>query len=239
LLILLSRFRKTGLAVGLLTAVLFALPFTQLTGCASPAWYSQAISGHLGLMAKREDIDQVLASGSIDPETARELELAVEIREFAISRLALPANDSYTQYVPTGKDAVTWNVVAAPEFSLEPRQWCFMVSGCVPYRGYFKRAKAENFARKLADDGLDTTVSPAMAYSTLGWFDDPLLSYTSREMPRSTRPTPVSSRKPGSVCGWNRPAGPAGFLAGGGRKKPRSRSISCSRRRERNSKNCT
>ena len=126
-------------------------------------------------MAKREDIDQVLASGSIDPETARELELAVEIREFAISRLALPANDSYTQYVPTGKDAVTWNVVAAPEFSLEPRQWCFMVSGCVPYRGYFKRAKAENFARKLADDGLDTTVSPAMAYSTLGWFDDPLL----------------------------------------------------------------
>lgn len=175
MLISISRARKTSLALGLLTAVLFILPFAQLTGCASPAYYSQAISGHLGLMAKRKDIDDVLASESTDPEVARELELAVEIREFAISRLALPDNGSYTQFVPTGQDAVTWNVVAAPEFSLEPRQWCFMVSGCVPYRGYFKQEQAEKFARRLADEGFDTSVSPAIAYSTLGWFDDPLL----------------------------------------------------------------
>jgi predicted aminopeptidase len=101
--------------------------------------------------------------------------LSTEIRAFAVTRLRLPDNGSYTQFVQTGRDAVTWNVVAAPEFSLAPRRWCFLVSGCVPYRGYFRQQDAEKFAGKLARDGYDTVVSPAIAYSTLGWFDDPLL----------------------------------------------------------------
>jgi len=170
-----SQARKIKPALWALPALLLVLPFIQLSGCAAPSYYSQAISGHLSLMNKREDIDAILKAGSIDPELARKLELSVEIREFAVSRLYLPDNDSYTQFVSTGQDAVTWNVVAAPEFSLEPRKWCFMVSGCVPYRGYFKIESAEKFAGKLARDGFDTSVSPAIAYSTLGWFDDPLL----------------------------------------------------------------
>jgi predicted aminopeptidase len=151
------------------------LPFLQVSGCAAPSYYSQAISGHLGLMGKREDIQAILDADSTDPELARELELSVEIRDFAITQLFLPDNGSYTQFVSTGQNAVTWNVVAAPEFSLEPRRWCFMVSGCVPYRGYFKLEAAEKFARKLHGQEYDTAVSPAIAYSTLGWFDDPLL----------------------------------------------------------------
>lgn len=170
-----SQARKLKPALYILPLLLVALPFVQLGGCAAPSYYTQAISGHIGLMNKREDIDAILDQASTDPELARELELAVEIRAFAITALHLPDNDSYTQFVSTGQDAVTWNVVAAAEFSLQPRQWCFMVSGCVPYRGYFKFEDAEKFAGKLADDGLDTTVSPAIAYSTLGWFDDPLL----------------------------------------------------------------
>ena len=170
-----TQAQKLRPALWALPALLVCLPFFQLGGCAAPSYYSQAISGHLGLMNKREDIDTILEAGSIDPELARELELSVEIREFAVTQLYLPDNDSYTQFVRTGQDAVTWNVVAAPEFSLEPRKWCFMVSGCVPYRGYFKIESAEKFARKLAQDGFDTSVSPAIAYSTLGWFDDPLL----------------------------------------------------------------
>jgi predicted aminopeptidase len=171
-----SQAQKLKPALWLLPALLVVvLPFIQLGGCAAPSYYSQAISGHLGLMNKRKNIDSILEMDSTDPELARELELSIEIREFAVTQLYLPDNDSYTQFVRTDQDAVTWNVVAAPEFSLEPRKWCFMVSGCVPYRGYFKIDSAEKFARKLAQDGFDTTVSPAIAYSTLGWFDDPLL----------------------------------------------------------------
>ena len=126
-------------------------------------------------MRQREDINTILDSDSIDPERARELELSIDIRDFATSHLLLPDNGSYKQYVQTGQEAVTWNVVAAPEFSLKPRKWCFIVSGCVSYLGYFKIEDAERLAGKLRASGFDTTVSPAIAYSTLGWFDDPLL----------------------------------------------------------------
>lgn len=155
------------LAVGLILLL--------LTACAAPSYYSQAVKGHLDLMGQRIDIDEILVAGTADPHLTRQLALSVAIREFAVTQLQLPDNDSYTQFVQTGQDAVTWNVVAAPEFSLTPKQWCFPVSGCVPYRGYFKQDKAVEFAGKLARKGFDTSISPAIAYSTLGWFDDPLL----------------------------------------------------------------
>jgi len=154
---------------------LLALAVLQLAACAAPSYYVQAASGHLDLMRQREDITGLIDAVSTDPELARELALSVEIREFAITRLLLPDNGSYTQFVQTGQDAVTWNVVAAPEFSLDPRRWCFLVSGCVSYRGYFKRKDAERLAGKLAARDYDTAISPAIAYSTLGWFEDPLL----------------------------------------------------------------
>jgi predicted aminopeptidase len=144
-------------------------------GCAGPSYYGQAVSGHMRLMNQREDVRHILDSETADPELARELELTIRIREFAIKQLGLPDNDSYSQFVRTGQEAVTWNVVAAPEFSLAPKQWCFLGAGCVPYRGYFRQDDAIQFAGSMASRGYDTTVSPAIAYSTLGWFDDPLL----------------------------------------------------------------
>jgi predicted aminopeptidase len=156
-------------------AILAGLPLLQLTGCAGPSYYAQAISGHLKLMRAREEVSEVLASADTDDALAQDLALAAEVRKFAIEELGLPDNDSYRQLVRTGKDAVSWNVVAAPEFSVEPRKWCFLVSGCVAYRGYFDRAKAAGFAEKLKAGGYDVSLSPAIAYSTLGWFDDPLL----------------------------------------------------------------
>jgi predicted aminopeptidase len=146
-----------------------------LSACAAPSYYNQAISGHMRLMNQREDVREILGSGEADPELLRELELSINIRDFAVKQLGLPENNSYTQYVGTGQSAVTWNVVAVPEFSLTPRKWCFLASGCVPYRGYFEEAAARKFAGSLDHKGLDTTISPAIAYSTLGWFDDPLL----------------------------------------------------------------
>lgn len=147
----------------------------QLTACAAPSYYAQAISGHFKLMREREKIETILAAGDVEPELARELQLARQMRDFGISELGLEAGDSYTQFVETGQQAVTWNVIAAPEFSLQPRTWCFPASGCVAYRGYFKQQAADKYAEKLAQKTFDVTVSPAIAYSTLGWFDDPLL----------------------------------------------------------------
>ena len=151
------------------------LAVASLAGCASPAWYSQAMSGHLEMMRQREDIDIILQDPATGAELAKKLNTAQEARRFGISELGLPETDSYTQYVHTGRSAATWNVIAAPEFSVEAKKWCFPVAGCVPYRGYFEEEDAERFAAKLRNRGYDVTVTPAVAYSTLGWFDDPLL----------------------------------------------------------------
>ena len=166
---------KLTCSPGALLAIPTLLIPLLLTACAGPAYYMQAISGQLALMRQREDIEEILSAAETDAELRQKLELTIELREFARRRLDLPDNGSYSQFVRTGRDAVTWNVVATPELSLEPRRWCFLVAGCVPYRGYFKHEAAVRFAGRLTADGYDVDVSPAMAYSTLGWFEDPLL----------------------------------------------------------------
>jgi len=162
------------ISIGLLSAAILAL-MTQLSGCAGPSYYFQAISGHLHLMHSRVPVSELLADPGTDPELAQRLRQTVSMRRFAHDRLGLPSTDSYTRLAVTNKEAVTWNVIAAPEFSVEPRLWCFPVAGCVAYRGYFDRQKAQQFAKKMQSKSLDVMISPAIAYSTLGWFDDPLL----------------------------------------------------------------
>lgn len=156
--------------------VLASLPALLLTAsCSSMAYYSQAISGHMSLMHQRQAVSKLLDDPQTEPGLAAELRLAEEIINFAESEMLLDAHGSYQQLVITGQPAVSWNVVAAEEFSVEAKTWCFPVAGCVPYRGYFKQQKAEDFARRLQAEGLDVDLSPVTAYSTLGWFDDPLL----------------------------------------------------------------
>ncbi len=145
------------------------------TGCSSLSFYQQAVAGHLSLMHKRQDIADLLADPQTEPTLATQLQLSQEIIHFAETELLLDADGSYTQVVITGQAAVSWNVVAAEEFSVDAKNWCFPVAGCVPYRGYFKQQQANDVASELQAEGYDVYVSPATAYSTLGWFDDPLL----------------------------------------------------------------
>jgi predicted aminopeptidase len=152
-----------------------------MSACAGPSYYAQAVDGHFDLLRERQPVKKLLQSDDTPDELARDLALSVEIRQFAAERLGLPDNGSYADYVHTGRTAVAWNVVAAPELSLEPRRWCFLFAGCVPYRGYFEREDARGFADRLAAKGLDVSVSPAVAYSTLGWFRDPLLDTMLRQ----------------------------------------------------------
>jgi predicted aminopeptidase len=147
----------------------------SLGGCAGPGYYYQAAKGHLQIIRSAEDIDVLLTRGEAEPELANRLEQARSIRDFAATELMLPADGSYGTYATTGREAVSWNVLATPEFSLQAKRWCFPVSGCVPYRGYFQQEDAEAFAGRLRRKGYDVGVSPAVAYSTLGWFDDPVL----------------------------------------------------------------
>ena len=147
----------------------------SLMSCSSIGYYSQAATGHLKLMNAREPIDELLKSDSTDPELRKKLQTLVDARLFAIDTLKLPANKSYTTYAALGRDYVTWNVVAAEEFSLQPKTWCFPIAGCVSYKGYFKEQAANDYAAELAAEQYDVTVGGATAYSTLGWFDDPVL----------------------------------------------------------------
>lgn len=168
-----SFLHKWRMMVGLL---LVAVIIVAHTACAGPGYYTQAISGQLRLMHARQDIDSLIKNPDTDPALAHQLTTAGEILRFAEDSMDLPSGGSYSSYVEVEGNALVWNVVATPEFSLEAKTWCFPVAGCVPYRGYFKQPKALDTAARLAKKGLDVHVSPAAAYSTLGWFDDPLLS---------------------------------------------------------------
>jgi len=138
------------------------------------SWYGQAMRGQLELMAQREDIETRLTVPGISPDERRKLVLALDAREFAHARLALPDNGSYRRFVDLEREAVLWNVIAAPEFSLEPRRWCYPLVGCLAYRGWFRRAAAEREADRLRRRGFDVRVAAVAAYSTLGRLEDPL-----------------------------------------------------------------
>jgi len=153
-----------------------ALSALLLTGCDSIGYYRQAIAGQLQLWHQREDIDQVLRDQQLPAATRRQLQLVQQLRRFAADVLLLPADNHYATYVDLHRDFVVWNVFAAPEFSLTPHQWCYPVAGCVSYRGYFAESDAQRFADGLKQQGLEVYVGGVTAYSTLGWFDDPVLS---------------------------------------------------------------
>lgn len=145
---------------------------SPLSGC----YYMQAASGQWEVMRKREPVNEVINNPDTPPELAQRLRLLDEARDFSVRELGLPDNDSYRTYADLERRFVVWNVIAAPEFSLEPKTWCYPVAGCVSYRGYFKRDKALKKARSLRDDGYDVSVGGVSAYSTLGNFDDPILN---------------------------------------------------------------
>jgi len=124
-------------------------------------------------MLARQPLDKAIEQA--DEALKSQLILSKELRSFAVDELGLPDSNSYKAYVPLKREFPVWTVVAAPEFSLQPKQWCYPVIGCASYRGYFRESAANAYASKLRSKGLETEVGGAPAYSTLGWFADPLL----------------------------------------------------------------
>ncbi len=156
-------------------AFLFAL-VAALGGCADLGYYAQAAHGELSLLSSAKPIPDVLDDPQVDDKLKGRLQKVQQIRAFAVSELALPDNGSYKTYADLHRAYVLWNVIAAPELSLTAKEWCFPVAGCVSYRGYYSEADADAFADGLRHDGYDVMVGGVPAYSTLGWFNDPVLS---------------------------------------------------------------
>ncbi len=166
------RKRFLAVAVALVLAVLAA-------SCGSMRYYSQAVWGGAGVLVKRRSIDRLLEPGRaqvLSAATRERLRLALEIRDFASRELALPDNRSYRSFADLGRPYAVWNVVAAPHLSLEPKTWCYPFAGCAAYRGYFDERTARRYGDRLAAQGYDVRVGGVAAYSTLGWFADPVLN---------------------------------------------------------------
>ena len=147
-----------------------------LGGCTNVGYYWQSVRGQLEIWSRQRDITDILQDQEGPEAVRRRLADVLRMREFAVRELGLPDNASYTRYADLGRPFVVWNVFATPELSLNPVSWCFPFAGCVSYRGYFSQAEAEGFAAGLARQGHDVYVGGVPAYSTLGWFADPLLN---------------------------------------------------------------
>ena len=156
--------------------VFVALACLASSACGSLRYYAHVGAGEASLLVHRRSIERIVVDESADPRLRKRLAGALEARRFASDHLGLPRNRSYTTYVDLGRPYVTWNVFATPEFSVDPVTHCFPFAGCVAYLGFFDRDHAEREVARLADEGDDTAIEGAAAYSTLGWFADPILS---------------------------------------------------------------
>ncbi len=160
------------IAATIRAALIVALIAASSGGC----YLLQSAQGQLSLMSKREPIARVIDQPSTPSALRAQLEAVASIRDFASRELGLPDNGSYRSYADVGRRYVVWNVVAAPEFSVDAKEWCYPIVGCVAYRGYFVEARARRFAARMRAKGFDVTVGGVAAYSTLGHFNDPVLN---------------------------------------------------------------
>src|ERR1051325_3205911 len=159
-----------------LVCAALALIVLAVSGCKTISFYSQAIKGQYQIFAHEEPIDQLVAGPNTPDRLKQRLELLRSLRGFAEQDLKLPVDGHYRKYVDVHRPYVVWNVEGAPEFSLEPRSWWYPLLGRLDYRGYFSRDGATRYGSVLQNKGYDVYVGGVEAYSTLGWFKDPILN---------------------------------------------------------------
>jgi len=147
-----------------------------LSACSDIGYYWNVSRGHLALMSQRVDIDVMLEQPDLDADLRQRLLLVQQIRKYSVDRLALPESDSYSNYVQLDRPYVLQNLFAAPEFSTQLHRWCYPIVGCASYRGYYDEERLNEYVIQLKSQGFDTHIGDVSAYSTLGWFDDPVLS---------------------------------------------------------------
>lgn len=145
-----------------------------LSGCAELQYYGHAVSGQLEVIAKRRPIPDVINDPDTAPEVVAKLNYVERVHDFAINELSLPDSESFRNYSDLERRYVLWNVFATPELSLQTKQWCYPFLGCLGYRSYFDKTYAEAVAMTLQKEGWDVHIAPSPAYSTRGFFSDPV-----------------------------------------------------------------
>lgn len=170
------RFTERSSIKRLLLASAIVLAIAAAAGCSTVGYYAQSIQGHFAMLRAARSIPEIVADPAIAEPLKQRLQRAERIRAFASSELALPENRSYRSYADLQRPFVVWNVFATPELSLQLKQWCYPMVGCAAYRGYFEREAADRMAEQLRAEGFEVNVAGVQAYSTLGWFSDPLLN---------------------------------------------------------------
>ena len=147
-----------------------------LSGCGTLQFYAQGIGGQAEILRKSRPNGEVIADGHSSTKLKRQLASVEEIRAFATDHLSLPGDESYGKYADLGRDYVTWVLYATPEFSLEPKRWWYPTLGKLDYRGFFREKDTGKLAAQLRAEGYDVYTGGVDAYSTLGWFHDPVLN---------------------------------------------------------------
>ncbi len=168
--------RSHGLLDRVLRILFPGVLFLLLNGCSSISYYSQLASGQLQLLRAREPVARVIADPQRDQKLRTHLAQSQRARTFASQQLHLPDNQSYRLYADIGRPYVVWNVFVTPEFSLKPQNHCFPIAGCVAYRGYYSQGAARGEAAVQRLQGMDVSIGGVEAYSTLGWFNDPIMN---------------------------------------------------------------
>ncbi len=149
---------------------------SALGGCTTISYYMQSIAGQSELTLKKRPIKDLLGDEQLAQEERERLETVLALRRFSTVELGLPENDSYLSYADLERRYVVWNIFAAEEFSLTPKRWCYLFVGCLSYRGYFSEQDARQKQQQLQQQGYDVFLGGVTAYSTLGWFNDPVLN---------------------------------------------------------------
>jgi len=156
--------------------LILMLILPMLASCADLSYYLHSINGHYAIVHQSRDIEEMLADKSTPTELTERLQLVSSIRQFAIKQLHLPESDSYTLYADLKRSYALKNMFAAGEFSVSAYRWCYPIVGCAGYRGYFEEQRLQEYSAKLKQQGFDVHITNVAAYSTLGWFDDPVLN---------------------------------------------------------------
>lgn len=165
----------------------FIVPF--LASCATltdPEYYVHLASGEMRILTHRVPIQKILADERVGADLKENLRKTVEMREFAIRELGLPATESYTMYMDTGREFAQWALTATPKFSVKPKMWCFPVVGCSSYLPFFDKNLAKSYEKKLSREGYDVSVRGVISYSTGAYFADPVMN-TLFELPEYER----------------------------------------------------
>jgi predicted aminopeptidase len=157
-------------------AIALSFGLLAMAGCKTIGFYAQAAKGQYEMIAHQKPVEKILSDTNTPAELQRQLRLLNSFRAFAEQELKLPVDGHYRKYVDVHRPFVVWNVEAAPEFSMEPKTWWYPMLGSLSYRGYFAKSGATNYAAALRKKGFDVYVGGVQAYSTLGWFKDPILN---------------------------------------------------------------